>query len=188
MDAFPMNVVLIGMKHCGKSTVGRELARLVSGRFVDTDSRIEERFAKEHDSRRTVREIFAQHGEACFADLERRVVRELASQIQADQARWVVALGGHTALQPDLQPLIRDMGRVVYLRVDPAELLRRVLAGGVPPFLDPADPEGSFLALCRLRAPVYESQADLTVDLAGLSPDQAVRKVHRELSANPQED
>jgi shikimate kinase len=179
-----MNVVLIGMKHCGKSTVGRGLARDLGEPFVDTDQRIEALFAADHGSRCTVREIFANHGEACFTGLERRVVRALASDMRDSQDSRIVAMGGHTALQPELRPIIREMGRVVYLCVDPAELLRRVLAGGVPPFLDPADPKGSFHALCRQRAPVYESLADLTVDLDGLTPEQSVHRVLRELSAD----
>lgn len=177
-----MNVVLIGMKHCGKSTVGRGLAGRWAKHFIDTDQLIEQVFEDEIGMHFTVREIFANHGEAFFADLERRVVKDIASQMRTAEGNMVVALGGPTVLRRDLQPLIREMGTLVYLLVEPDELLRRVLAGGVPPFLDPADPEGSFRDLCRQRTPVYEDMADMTVDLNGLTPDQALRKVLLELA------
>lgn len=178
-----MSIVLIGMKHCGKSTVGRVLARRHGGRFADTDTLIEEAFARQAGRSLTVRDIFRQEGEARFVERERSVVRDLAAERVGASDELVLAVGGPTPLRPDLQPILRELGTVVYLRLDEAELLRRVMAGGVPAFLDgQADPEDAFISLCRQRHPVYESVADLAVDLDGLDPAASADRVLQALS------
>lgn len=176
-----MNVVLIGMKHCGKSTVGKYLAGRWAEEFIDTDQQIEADFEASVGMRFSVREIFRNHGEAYFADLERRVVKDIARRMQTASANMVVAMGGPTVMRRDLQPLIRSMGMIVHLMCDPAESLRRVLAGGLPPFLDENDPEGSYMELYRQRMPVYHDMADLTVTLDGLTSEQAGRAVLMQL-------
>ena len=68
------NIVLIGMMGCGKSTVGRLLAKKLGREFVDTDQYIEEQAG------RTVPEIFAREGEDGFRAWERRAGGELAER------------------------------------------------------------------------------------------------------------
>src|SRR5262245_32826797 len=77
------SIVLVGMPGCGKSAIGRRLAPRLDLTFVDADEEIERAAGK------TIREIFADHGEAYFRDRERRVIeRLLASGPQ------VLATGG----------------------------------------------------------------------------------------------
>lgn len=169
-----MNVVLIGMKHCGKTTVGEALARRWSVPFVDTDDLLADLHAQRTGQRKSVREIFADHGPEHFASLEADVVASLPGKL-ADGG--VVALGGRTATQPGLAEPIGELGTVAYLRVDPETLFERVAAGGIPPFLDPADPKGSFLRLAEKRAVAYRALADVTVDLDGLDIPAAINAV-----------
>ncbi len=122
-----------------------------------------------------------------FVELERSVVQDLAAGRGDAGGELVLAVGGPTPLRADLQPILKSLGTIVYLQVDEAELLRRVMAGGVPAFLDgAADPEAAFLQLCHERQPVYESLADVTVNLNGLDPDQAVQRVEETLAAGTQ--
>jgi shikimate kinase len=196
------NLVLIGMKHCGKSTVGRALAEAIGARFVDTDDHVEALFAAQTGRDLSFREIFREVGDEGFAELERTVVRSLAREARdAGHSRrgmprgskhkpivpgrlMVVALGGRTALRQELRGPIRSIGTVVYLQVDPEELFRRVEQGGIPPFLDPADPRGTFLKLHKERHPKYQRLADITVTLDGLSPARCVQAVQKALTAH----
>ena len=93
----------------------------------------------------------------------------------------VIALGGRTALNETICELLRDAGLLVYLQVDPQELLARVKRSGWPDFLDKDDPEADFLALCRQRHPYYQQQAALTVRLDGLSVAQAADELERRI-------
>ncbi len=178
-----MNIVLIGMKHCGKSTAARGLARRLGGAAIDTDDILAELYAADTGQRKSVREIFRELGDTGFAELERRSLETILHRIEQNQAERVVALGGRTAMREDLQPLIKRIGRVVYLQADFETLFERVRAGGLPPFLNAADPKGSFLALCRERAEVYEAFADEILSVDGLSPSEVVDALSRRLES-----
>ncbi|HOW17891.1 MAG TPA: shikimate kinase [Phycisphaerae bacterium] len=174
-----MNVVLIGMKHCGKSTIGAALARRWGCPFYDVDEMIEATHACESGRRLTAREIFVQFGEDYFHKIEGRVVCELYMKLFEPDSTHVVALGGRTAMNEGIRELLDGIGLTVYLQVAPEELLARVKRAGMPPFLDEADPVGDFLLLCRQREPQYERLADLTVNLDGLDVEAAVDAVAR---------
>lgn len=88
-----MNIVLIGLKSCGKTSVGRALAAKLGKFFIDTDELIMER----HGNRRqSIREICLQNGENYFRNLEKEVIATLAALDDA-----VVATGGGAVLEEE---------------------------------------------------------------------------------------
>jgi shikimate kinase len=185
-----MHVVLIGMKHCGKSTLGAELARRWGCPFHDVDAMIEADYHCQTGQRLSVREIFNRRGEPFFRTIEGQVVCELYLKFLAERPAerpigrpdaQVIALGGRTALNETICELLRDAGLLVYLQVDPRELLARVKRSGWPDFLDKDDPEGDFLALCRQWHPYYQRQAALTVTLGGLSVARAADELEKRI-------
>jgi len=92
-----MNVVLIGMKHCGNSTLGAALAERWGCPFYDVDRMIEDTYACESDRQVTVRELFAAEGEQCFRRIEGEVVCQLYMSLNRPDSTAVVAVGGQTA-------------------------------------------------------------------------------------------
>lgn len=174
-----MNVVLIGMKHCGKSTLGAALAKRWNSPFYDVDAMIEAMHECETGKRLSVREIFATFGDDYFRKVEGQVVCELCLKLYGPETTNVVALGGRTAMNESIHELLDGLGLIVYLQLAPKELLARVERAGLPPFLDEGDPAGDFLALCRQREPHYEHMADLAVNLDGLEVDAAVDAIIR---------
>lgn len=173
-----MNVVLIGMKHCGKSSIGAALARRRGCPFYDVDPMIQEMHACENGEKLTVRELFAKHGESHFHRLEGHVVCELYLKLDRPGSVSVVALGGRTALNATVVSLLKAIGKVVYLRVPAEAIYRRIEQSGLPPFLDEGDPAGSFMRLYAQREPTYTELADVVVDLDGACDiQQAANKV-----------
>ncbi len=168
-----MNVVLIGMKHCGKSTIGKAFAARRGCPFYDVDPMIEAYHACEAGEKLSVREIFERYGETHLHRIEGHVVCELYLKLDRPESRSVVALGGRTALNVTVCGLLRAIGPVVYLRVSPDAIFDRIERSGIPPFLDAGDPAGDFAALYQKRHPQYEDLADLTVDIDGLDPEAA---------------
>ena len=79
------NIILIGYMGCGKTTVGKSLARLESAIFLDTDERIEEKQG------RTISEIFAQDSEKAFRDMETAYLKEL---LRLKREGMIVSTGG----------------------------------------------------------------------------------------------
>jgi shikimate kinase len=148
---------LAGMMGSGKSTVARELARLLGRRFVDTDVEVERR------ARRPVAAIFSERGEAAFRALEREVVRGLAGPL-------VVALGGGAFCDPGNAEHLLHVGRVIFLDVSSGEASRRLGDGGGRPLAR------QWEALLRARLPLYR-RASLTVPVDGASAGAVARRV-----------
>ncbi len=98
------NIILCGFMGAGKTVVGRELAKIMGCRFVDTDALIE----KEQGI--AIKAIFAVHGEAHFRALERAVCERLG-----DTKNCVIATGGGTLTDPENVQAIKRSGKVIFL-------------------------------------------------------------------------
>jgi len=168
-----MNVVLIGMKHCGKSTLGAALARHWQCPFHDVDSLIEATYECDAGERLTVREILLARGERGFHELEGQVVCQLYLRGAQRPEREVIALGGRTATHASNAQLLGDLGVMVLLEVPPEELFARIAANGLPPFLQGDHPYDHFFAVYQQRLPLYRRLAALTVPVGGLSREAA---------------
>lgn len=111
-------IALLGMMASGKTTLGQALSTRLSAPFVDID-RIMERITG-----MPVAGIFARHGEAEFRVLEQMVIGEYANRT----GPLVMALGGGAYLQERVRQNLRHKAVTVYLKVSPAELVRRLEA------------------------------------------------------------
>lgn len=152
------NVILIGFMGTGKSTVARELARLLGFALIDTDQRIVRRAGK------AITEIFAQDGEGVFREIETQV---LAGLTVCDKS--VVSTGGGVVTRPENVAALRAAGRVVWLDAGVDVIMDRVSGNTDRPLLQTADPRATVVALLEERRPLYESAADERVDTEGLS-------------------
>lgn len=159
-----MNLVLIGMMGCGKSTCGRLLSQKLGRRFVDTDALIEEREG------RSIPEIFAQDGEDYFRDLETAIVKELSHQ-----SNLVIATGGGIILREENVTALRENGYVVWLNRSPEEIYKKVSMSGRP--LGQGGKE-AFLARFAQREGLYRASAHLVIASQD-TPRATVELVHR---------
>ena len=98
------NVVLTGMPSCGKSTLGKMVAEMLSMDFVDTDTLIAEKAGK------SIPEIFESEGEKAFRDLESAVIKEV-STLQ----HTVIATGGGAVLREENVEYLRQNGKIVFI-------------------------------------------------------------------------
>ena len=143
---------LIGMMGVGKSTVGREVARLRGARHVDIDLRITTRTG------RSIPEIFAADGEAAFRALESAEVAEVASMDNV-----VASTGGGVVLDRTNVVAMRRSGAVVLLNATLPTLTARV-SGRERPLLAGHDPAQRLQELLEDRARAYDSAAHFIVD------------------------
>ena len=156
-----MNIVVIGFKGAGKSTLSPLLAEHMSYSFDDLDRRVMEKASAELGERVEVRDAFRRLGAASFREMECDL---LAGTLEEDNL--VLALGGGAALDAAAPELLRA-SCVVYLRVPEADLISRIECNGWPAYLDgESDPRGALRQLLKERLPRYESLADVIVDVS----------------------
>lgn len=157
IGAQTLNLILIGMPGCGKSTLGQAVAAALQREFVDCDAEIVRRAGK------SIPEIFAQDGEGAF--------RALESGVLADVCRGhglVISTGGGAVLRAENRDAMRQNGRVC--------LIRRALA------LLPRDgrplsaSEDAVARLWEARRAAYETAADFPVENDG-TVEEAAEKI-----------
>jgi shikimate kinase len=149
-----LSISLVGMPGSGKSTVGRQLARQLGWRFVDTDHEIEHRIGG------SIRTYFEQQGEAAFRDAEQAVIAELC----AAPGPLVLATGGGAVLREANRRALQGHCQVIYLRSTPEELFRRLRHDTQRPLLQVKDPLKRLRDLYRERDPLYRDAADFVIE------------------------
>ncbi|MGI9181354.1 MAG: shikimate kinase [Longimicrobiaceae bacterium] len=161
-------VVLLGYMASGKSTVGEALARRIEWQFVDFDVEIERRDG------RTVQQLIEEEGEGFFRELEAALTEELATVRNV-----VLAPGGGWITRPELLEAIRSGTLSVWLRVDPAEVARRLKNDTVDrPFKELADPTERIAAMQAEREPLYRL-ADVGVPTNTRSVEQIAFEIEQ---------
>ena len=151
------SIVLIGLTGSGKTTVGKRLAKQLECSFVDSDDVVLEIAGK------TVREIFEQQGEQSFRTLESKALE----MIFAEHSPRVIAAAGGAVLAEQNRHVIKDSkSTVVWLDVEPSNLLRRVTVGSHRPLLDD-DAPATLTAMSKARRGLYAELADLQLDANG---------------------
>lgn len=108
-------VILIGFMGSGKSTLGKKLANRMKMKFIDLDSEIEQAMEM------SVGDIFAQHGESYFRELESRFIDSLFEEDQ-----FVLATGGGTPCFGQNMDTLSKLGLTIYLERSPKELTQRL--------------------------------------------------------------
>lgn len=170
-----MNIILIGYRASGKTSAGRELARLLERPFFDSDRMV---FAK---TGRTVREIVEAGGWQAFREVEKTVIAELSCLDDA-----VIALGGGAVMDPDNAAMLAERGRFVWLKAD-ARLLALRMSGdrngaAERPALTGAGAIAEIEEVLAARAPVYRDVAHIVVDTAGKEPSLIAREIAQRLA------
>lgn len=159
-----MNIVLIGMPGSGKSSVGRLLAQRLGYAFLDVDPLI----VKAH-GKASLQEVLDSLGNDGFLEAEAEVISSLSCE------NTILSPGGSAVLREKGARHLKEMGRVVYLKL-PCDALKKRLRNldsrGVP-----LAPGQTLEELYTLRAPFYEKYADLTVDADRPRPQDTVEAV-----------
>jgi len=153
----------------GKTVVGRKLARSLGWSFVDLDAVIEA-----HEGY-VVREIFANHGEGYFREREKAALGQVL-----ERSEQVVALGGGVVVDGDNLRLLKERSLLVWLKVSPQTVLRRVGRADARPLLQGPNRLKRIQELAAQREKVY-AEAAVTVNTDGLTVEQVVRHIQQQL-------
>jgi len=170
------HLFLAGYRGSGKSTAGRVIAELLGRPWIDLDDEIES------TQRRSIRDIFADGGEAAFRDLEEAALASVAGRPAA-----VISLGGGAVLRDSNRRQIAASGVCVWLQIDAQTVLSRLTADTSTaerrPALTTLPPRDEVESLLAMREPLYRQVADVRVDTVGRSLDDIVNEIFARLAS-----
>lgn len=162
-----MNVVLVGYRGTGKSSVARRVAQDLGLRAVSLDAEIVRRAGK------SIPEIVAERGWPGFRDLEEEVVRACA----AEDGQVIDCGGGVIERDANFAPL-RSAGPVIWLRASVAAIADRIRGDDQRPSLTGAKSFVDEIAeVLARREPLYRRIAHHTVETDGRTVDDVATQV-----------
>jgi len=170
-----MLAALMGYRGCGKTTIGKRIADRLWARFVDIDDLIVRAAGG-----KSIRDIFLEHGEPYYRDIETECLREALKQSDI-----ILALGGGTVIRDQNREMLRaDGGKIIYLKCDPEELDRRIKSDPNSALHRPSLTSlGGGIQEIRIklseREPLYREVMHCELDVTNLSPEEAVHYVAR---------
>jgi shikimate dehydrogenase len=166
----PKNIALVGFMGCGKTAIGKLLAKKMGLVFKDTDDLIEAREG------RSIPEIFKTDGEAYFRKVEKAILK----QELENHTGVVYGCGGGVVLADENKQILKSNGLVVWLYSTIDTTLKRI-PPGTRPLLDCPDPEEKARDLLDRRLVHYSRAADLIVS-SEKSAEKTSEKIHEEIS------
>lgn len=146
------NIVLCGFMGCGKSTIGKQLAKIMNRKYVDIDIYIEKK------QNMTVKEIFDKYGEDFFRELEHKTSKELSQE-----KNLVIATGGGTLLFERNYSLLSKTGIIVLLDTSLSTIRYRLRNDTKRPLLQRPDKYEVMTKLYKERIPIYRKVSDVAV-------------------------
>ena len=170
MDLKKNNIILIGMPGVGKSTVGVILAKILGYGFVDADIVIQD------IDKRLLKDIIAEEGVEGFINIENKINSEIYGN------KTIIATGGSVIYGKEAMEHYKEIGTVVYLKLDYETLSKRlgdIKNRGVV-LKEGQDLKGLYDERCEL----YAKYADLEIDEAGLDVENTIEILVEKLAIN----
>ena len=151
-------IVLVGLMGSGKTTVGKRIAQELGFPFVDSDDVVASVAGK------SVRDMFAQDGEAVFRQYESDAIK---SVLVGRQSSVVLATGGGAVISGENRSLISEQAsNVVWLDASVDDLVVRTKLSAARPLLD-GDAAATLQSLSSQRSAWYEEVATVRIDTRG---------------------
>ena len=162
-------IALIGLRGSGKSTLGRLLAERLGVPFIELDREIEKR------SGTTLSEIFDMFGQETF----RRAEREALDDVLRQHLDFVIATSGSIVTEPGTLELLLTSCFTVWVRAEPEEHMKRVMAqGDMRPMANSARAMEDLISILKSREPLY-AKAEFVLSTTGKTPEQNLAELLR---------
>jgi len=160
------NIIFVGLMGSGKTTIGKHISKALEMDFLDTDHAIEAKTGVK------ISIIFELEGEEGFRLREQNLLMDII-----DQQKLVIATGGGIVLRKKNRHLLQQLGRVVYLRSNPKDLILRLKDDNTRPLIQNVDLAKKFNDLIKEREPLYMEIADFIIN----TNNKKINEIKKEL-------
>lgn len=157
-------IYLCGFMGCGKSTVGKQLAKQTGKPFIDLDKYIVEQ------NNMTIPEIFEKYGEEYFRQLETDSLRQLASTSAS-----IIALGGGTLMRKENVEIAKENGKIIFLNPPFSICYSRIKNDKNRPLVV-SNTREQLYQLYRKRQKIYKAASDISISSVH-SPFMLAKKI-----------
>jgi len=165
-----MNLILIGYRGAGKSTIGRRLADRLKMTFVDTDDLIEKRQGM------PITDLVKSRGWGHFRKMENKIIEEISKK-----DHLIIAPGGGAVLDTDNVSALRRNGTMIWLKADRSTLLKRMKQDPQTnmrrPTLTGKGTSEELKEILSLREPIYERASEIQIDTSSLDVETVVENI-----------
>ena len=159
------NIVLTGFMGAGKTTIGKELAKMLHMKLVDVDEEIE------ISQKMTINDIFKMSGEPCFRDIETAMIKKLSHN-----KNCIISTGGGAVLRGENMEALKENGVVFCLAANAETILERTGNNQDRPLLKVENPKKKIEELLVYRRPFYE-KAGIMIETDGKTPLQIAEEI-----------
>jgi shikimate kinase len=164
------NIILIGYRCTGKTSVGKKLAEILELPFYDTDQMITDCIGK------TIKQWVEERGWESFRCEEKAIIKDIASRDPG-----VISLGGGAVMDLENREILRSMGLIVWLTADVGTILTRMKSDPMnkdnrPP-LSEKDWENETREILSQRSPIYRQTSDFPLDTEGKTVEAIVEEL-----------
>jgi len=157
--------VLVGLMGSGKSSIGRRLAVQLELPLIDLDDEIVAQAG------RSIPDIFEQHGEAAFRQMETAALRAVINK------QAVIATGGGVVMSEINRQILTAHPPVIWLKASPEFLAGRIDGDGNRPLIAAGDTLKKLQALASIRYPLYEQCADFILPRGDMTKPEALQAI-----------
>ncbi|MCT4543690.1 MAG: shikimate kinase [Vallitalea sp.] len=160
------NIILVGFMGSGKSTVGKELSKLLNRKFIDTDEEVEK------EEGRSINDIFNTQGEQFFRNIETKTLESLL-----EKKNYIISTGGGIVLKEYNRQLLKKIGKVIFLHADVNHIVNNVKYDDTRPLLQTEDWIKTISEMLESREDKYLSTADIIIQTSGKNIESIVQEI-----------
>ena len=160
------NIVLIGFMGCGKTTIGKELAKNLSFSFIETDIVIEQ------EQNKTINQIFSIFGEQYFRELEKQTYLKVSNL-----RNYIISTGGGVVKYEQNIINLKKNGIIIYLKATPEKIYENLKYDNKRPLLNTKNKYKTISTLLNEREPLYAKYSDIIFEVNDNTPFVLARDI-----------
>ncbi len=160
-----MNIILIGFRGTGKSTVGKILSKETGWKFISSDDEIENKYGK-------ISKLVSDKGWEYFRRLEEDVIGNIAKE-----DKTIIATGGGVVMNSNNVQNLKKNGKFILLTTSKELIINRIKNSDRPRLTTSTCIEEEVDKILNERMPVYLSIADYMIDTSSLTPKDIAEKI-----------
>ena len=167
-----MNIIFCGLPTSGKTSVGKNIAKMKNLPFIDIDWLIEANYFIRTGDPLSCRQICLSKGESFFRELENEQISFLDRLTSS-----VISLGGGSLCDAKNCSMIKRLGNLIYLKTSPEVLWKRIEKRNPLSYLDQGNPKADFYRVAQSRSLLFEELADVVINTEGMDLEQVTIEV-----------